>query len=84
MIEPKGTNNNLDAEWLKRMLIDEIKIDHVLDAFIVTSAEDRNSFWAIRDAIDRILLTIGNEVNFYPGIPLSEAGTCVEEIDQGL
>jgi len=84
LIESEGADPETDRDRFQDILFSELESGRLADAVIASSQQDREDFWAIRDAIADILPALANEANFDLGIPLSETESCISEIQQAL
>jgi len=84
LVETESTNTESDREHFQTVLFNEIECGRVTDSVLAKTLDDRNAFWAIRDAVGDFLNSIVNETNFDIGIPLGVMGECVREIEEQL
>jgi len=84
LLESEGNDPAKDDERFQAALFDELESGRLVDAVLARSAQDRQDFWAIRDAVGEILRSIKHEANFDIGIPLSETESCISQIEADL
>jgi len=80
LLESEGNDPARDDERFQAALFDELESGRLVDAVLARSAQDRQDFWVIRDAVGEILRTLKHEANFDIGIPLNETESCIREI----
>lgn len=84
VLESEGNDPDNDDERFQAALFAELESGRIADAVLARSSQDRQDFWAIRDAVGEILRSVSHEANFDIGIPLSETESCVREIESEL
>ena len=84
LLESEGNDPDKDETRFQQALFEEIENGTVADAVLSRSAQDRQKFWAVRDAVGEILREVKHEANFDIGIPLNETEGCIREIETEL
>ncbi len=84
LIESEGVDAEADSERFQSVLFSELETGRLAEVVVAGSLQDREDFWAIRDAIADILPSLANEANFDLGIPVSETDNCIREIQKAL
>ncbi|HLB29889.1 MAG TPA: FAD-binding oxidoreductase [Gammaproteobacteria bacterium] len=80
LLETEGNHPQLDQERFQEVLSGEMESGRVQDVVLAGNLEDRNSFWAIRDAVGEFLTSLLRPANFDIGIPLGVMEACLQEI----
>ncbi len=84
LLESEGNETDKDEARFQQALFEELEAGRIADAVIASSVQDRQDFWAIRDAVGEILRMVKYEANFDIGIPLNQTESCIREIEQEL
>ena len=80
LLETEGNDPDLDQQHFQNVLNAELERGRLQDVILANALEERDSFWAIRDAVGEFLLSMLRPANFDIGIPLGVMDQCLQEI----
>lgn len=81
LIEASGLDPKQNNELLENVLAECIEDGRVSDAVIAASEQDAKDLWAVRESASEFMRVAGPITAFDLGLPTSEAGTFVTEIE---
>ncbi len=84
LLETEGNDPDLDQQHFQNVLNAELERGRLQDVVMANTLEERDSFWAIRDAVGEFLLSMLRPANFDIGIPLGVMDQCLQEIVAAL
>lgn len=84
LLESEGNDPDEDEQRFQSALYEELESGVIQDAILAQSVKERESFWAIRDAVGEILRSVSDEANFDIGIPINRTEDCICEIEDTL